>query len=398
MTRTEQDIVIVGGGIAAVRCAQSLRDHGHIGRLTLLTEETEHPYDRPPLSKAMLESQEPRDPVRVLPPEMATTLDIDVRLGHRATAVDTGRRLVTVAGQDEPIGYDSLVIATGTRARALPVLTGLAGVHHLRTADDARAIRDALRPGAALTIVGAGFIGLEVASAARAHGCAVTVVEIAEHPLDHVLGDRLATWLQQWHADRGVTFLCGVMVDHASSENGTVTVTLDDGTDVVSDAVVVGVGVHRDVDWMSTSGIDTHVGLVCDAEGRTSVDGVFGAGDVVCVHRGDSCSPVQHWTAATESGRTVARAVLGLDAEPCLDERYFWSDQAGLRLMSVGGRTAGAELEIVAGDLAAGTFVAHWTEGDRVVGVLGANKVKDFLQGRLAFRAALESAVTADAG
>jgi 3-phenylpropionate/trans-cinnamate dioxygenase ferredoxin reductase subunit len=389
------DVVVVGGGVAAVRCATALRGNGHVGRLTILTEESEHPYDRPPLSKDMLRAEDGRDPTWLLSPDLARELEIDVRLDHEVVGIDTAERLVTCRGHDDAIPYDDLVIATGTRARTLPVLVGVPGVHHLRTADDARSIRAALRPGASLTIVGAGFIGLEVASTARDQGCEVTVVEVAERPLDHVLGDRLAGWLQDRHADRGVVFHCGVTVDRAHSDGGSVTVTLDDGTDISSDAVVVGVGVQRDVDWMSASGIDTHVGLRCDADGRTSVDHVFGAGDVVCVHDGDRCSPVMHWTAAAESGERAARAVLGLEPEPALDEHYFWSDQTGLRLMSVGGRTAAAELHVVSGDLTGDAFVAHWTEGDRVVGVVGAKSVKGFLQGRLAYRAGLEGRTTA---
>lgn len=390
MTRSA-DIVVVGGGIAAVSCAQALRDNGHTGRLTLLTEESEHPYDRPPLSKEMLQSEDPREPSWLLPPDLIAELDIDLRLDHKVIAVDTRHRVLSVADRDVAITYDDLVVATGTRARTLPVLAGLEGVHHLRTADDARSIREVLRRGAPLTIVGAGFIGLEVASSARAHGCAVTIIEVAEHPLAHVLGDRLAAWLQKWHTDQGVQFRCGVSIDRAASTAGRITLTLDDGTDVASEAVVVGIGVDRDVGWLAASGVETHLGLVCDVNGRSRVNNIFGAGDVVCMHVGDACSPVQHWTAAAESGHRVARTMLGLDPEPSLEEHYFWSNQAGLRLMSVGRRTVDAELEIVSGDLAEGKFVAHWTEGDRLVGVIGANSVKDFLRSRNAFRTDSES-------
>lgn len=385
MTR-ESNVVIVGGGVAAVRCAQGLRENGHTGRLTLLTEEAEHPYDRPPLSKDMLHTEKPREPTWLLQPDQAVALDIDVRLQHQGTGVDVHNRTVSVAGRSETIGFDSLVIATGTRARTLPVMAGVHGVHYLRTATDARSIRSDLRPGASLTIVGGGFIGLEVAATARAHGCEVTVVEAAEHPLALALGARLAAWLQQWHTTQGVQFRCGVSVKHSTNKGGKVVVTLDDGAEITSDAVVVGVGVHRDVDWLADSEVRTHVGLVCDIEGRTNIEGIFGAGDVVCVHEGASCSPVQHWTAASESGGRVARTVLGLEQEESLDEHYFWSNQGVLRLMSVGGRTPQAQLEIVSGDLQSGKFVAQWVENGRVVGALGANSARDFLQSRLAFR------------
>ena len=385
----DSNIVIVGGGVAAVRCAQGLRENGHEGRLTLLTEESEHPYDRPPLSKDMLRTENPREPTWLLGPDTAAELAVDVRIQHQGIGVDVDNRTVSVAERSAPIGYDSLIVATGTRARRLPALDGIAGVHYLRTAADARSIRGLLRPGVALTIVGGGFIGLEVAATARAHGCEVTVVEATEHPLELPLGTQLATWLQQWHADNGVHFRCGVAVKRATRWAGQVVVALDDGSELSSDAVIVGVGVHRDVNWLADSGVQTHIGLVCDAEGRTNVEGIFGAGDVVCTHEGSTCSPVQHWTAASESGQRVARTVLGLEPEESLDEHYFWSNQGALRLMSVGGLTPDSQLEVVSGDLESGKFVAHWIENDRVVGVLGANSPKDFLKGRLAFRKGL---------
>ncbi|ANQ75629.1 MULTISPECIES: NAD(P)/FAD-dependent oxidoreductase [Rhodococcus] len=388
----EHDVVIVGGGIAAVRCAQGLRENGHAGRITLLTEESHYPYDRPPLSKDMLRPQNPSEPTWLLDPEEAVALDVDVRTRQEVVSVDVHGRTVSTAGGSEPIGYDSLVVATGTRARRLPVLAGVEGVHYLRTADDAQSIRDALRPGSSVTIVGGGFIGLEIAAMARARGCEVTIVEAAEHPLALALGAELAAWLQQWHTGHGVRFRCGVGVKRASRWAGQVIVTLDDGSDVLSDSVVVGVGVHRDLDWLSASGIRTHVGLVCDVDGRTDVEGVFGAGDVVCTHVDETCAPVQHWTAAGESGQRVARTILGQGPEEWVDEHYFWSNQGALRLMSVGGRTPEAELEIVAGDLESGKFVAHWTENGRVVGVLGANSARGFLQGRAAFVAGLDRA------
>lgn len=391
MTR-ESSVVIVGGGLAAVRCAQGLRGNGHTGRLTVLTEESEHPYDRPPLSKDMLRTEGPCEPSWLLEPAQAIALDVDVRLRHRVIGVDVRNRTVSVADRDDAIGYDNLVVATGTRARTLPALAGVDGVHHLRTAADARSVRSALLPGASLTIIGGGFIGLEVAAAARAEGCEVTVVEAAAHPLELALGTQLAGWLQQWHTDHGVEFRCGVSVDRTTDRAGRVVVFLDDGSELVSDAVVVGVGVDRDTEWLSAAGVSTHVGLVCDDAGRTNVEGIFGAGDVTCVHEGELCSPSQHWTAAGESGRRVARTVLGLEPAPTLDEHYFWSNQGTLRLMSVGGRTPGAQLEITSGDLHGGKFVAQWIEDNRVVGVLGANSPKEFLQGRRRYRESLTRA------
>lgn len=391
MTSLEQDVVIVGGGVAAVRAAQGLRNLSHSGRITIVSEETETPYDRPPLSKDMLLGDNPREAVRLLPDDAAAELDIELLLGRRASGIDTVRKQLLTDSHD-PIGYDSLIIATGTKARRLNFLSDLPGAHHLRTAEDARAIHKALVQRSSLTIVGAGFIGLEIASVAREQDCEVTIVELAERPLIGVLGETLASWLQAWHTERGVTFRCGVSVADASAESGRIEIELGDGSRLLSDAVVVGVGVHRELDWITSSGVTTHVGMVCDATGRTSTPGVFGAGDIVCVHDGGQCRPVQHWTAAVDSGERAARAVLGLEKEPSVSEGYFWSNQSGLRLMSVGHPTPDSRMEIVSGDLGADKFVAQWTAEDgRVVGVVGANSAKDFLRSRLEFRRGLDS-------
>jgi 3-phenylpropionate/trans-cinnamate dioxygenase ferredoxin reductase subunit len=387
----DQNIVLVGGGVAAVRTAQALRDLGHVGPLTLVSEETEEPYDRPPLSKDMLAGDQLGAPTQLFAPDASEKLGVDLLLGRRAARVDTGSKQLLIEAHD-PILYEALVVATGTRARTLPPLSGLSGVHHLRTAQDAKAIHAALIGRSRLTIVGGGFIGLELASVASQHGCEVTIIEVASTPLLGVLGEALAAWLQDWHTRRGVTFRCGVTVEDASLESDLVKLVLDDGSTLIADAVVVGVGVHRELEWLSASGLETHAGLVCDATGRTSTPGVFGAGDVVCVHEHAQCRPSQHWTAAVESGQRTARAVLGLAPVPVVAEEYFWSDQADLRLMSVGHRTPGARMEIVSGELAHDKFVAQWTDEEgRVVAVVGVNSAKDFLRGRMALLRGLES-------
>ena len=387
MTSTDQRIVIVGGGIAAVRTAQMLRNLGHTGQILLVSEEDVPPYDRPPLSKEFLAADVPAEPSALIPAEAADKLDIDLRLSTRAVGVDVSERALLVDA-NQPIPYDALVIATGTRARSLSHLRGVSGVHHLRTVEDARAIEAAIARRSALTIVGGGFIGLEIAAAARRRDCDVTVVEVADRPLAPVLGQTLATWLQRWHTERGVDFRCGVTVDAVGAHGKKLELTLSDGTSVRSGAVVVGVGVHRELDWLQGAGIDTHVGLVCDADGRTSAPGVFGAGDVACIHDASgSCRPVQHWSAAVESAQRVGSTVLGLTPKESARDDYFWSNQGSLRLMSVGHRTATSELEIVTGALADDKFVARWVEQDgRIAGVVGANSPKEFLRGRMAFR------------
>jgi 3-phenylpropionate/trans-cinnamate dioxygenase ferredoxin reductase component len=392
LTPERQRVLVVGGGLAAVRTAQALRELGHVGPVTMLSEELRPPYDRPPLSKTHLLAEQSPDPVELLSAEAAGELDIDLHLGCRAVGLDHDRRTVQVEGVEDLLSYDALVVATGTRARRLDVLDGIAGVHYLRTAEDATSLHGALVPERDVVIIGAGFIGLEVAAAARARGARVTLVEVAERPLAGVLGDQLATWLTDWHRDQGTTVRCGTSVVSATRLDDHVRLELSDQTTLDAGAVVVGVGVQRELEWLSTAGVSTHVGLVCDAEGRSSAPVVFGAGDIVCRHRGSTCSPVLHWTAAAESGRAAARAVLGLAPDPVPSDEYFWSHQGGLRLMSVGGRSADAALSVESGSMVSGKFVAHWSADGRIVGVVAANSARDFLRSRQLYATELEAA------
>ena len=386
MTLAPARVVIVGGGVTAAHTALAVRDLDELCAITVLSEELLPPYDRPPLSKEAL-LREPAPPAAtLLSLEDAQARNIDVRLGHRVVGLDTQARLLSVDGVDGPVPYDKLVIATGTRARSLPVLEGLPRVHHLRTAEDAARIRSSLESKAPLVLVGGGFIGLELAAAARIRDVEVTVVEMAPRPLVGVLGEELATRLQQWHSDRGVTFHCGVTVETAADRGSHIGLELNDGTVLEAGCVVLGVGVHRELDWISRAGVETHVGVVCDHDGRTNVPGIFAAGDIVCVHDADSCSALAHWTAAVESGQRVARSLLDLPAEPEVAEEYFWSYQGDLRLMSVGHRSASSHLHVVSGDLDSGKFVVEWREGDVVVGAVAANSARDFLSSRMSLR------------
>jgi 3-phenylpropionate/trans-cinnamate dioxygenase ferredoxin reductase subunit len=391
MDVTPERIVIIGGGVAAVRTAQAVRDLDERCTITVLSEESLPPYDRPPLSKEALLTQPAPPPTTLLSLEEAAELGIDLRLGHRVIGLDAEARLVEAEGADGPVPYDKLVLATGTRARSLPLLQGLPRVHHLRTAEDAARIRSSLESNERVVLVGGGFIGLEVAAAARIRGVEVTVVEVAAQPLAGVLGEELASCIQQWHSDRGVRFHCGASITGATDLGTHIELSLDDGTVLEAGCVVLGVGVHRDLDWIARAGVATHVGVVCDQEGRTNVPEVFAAGDIACMHDGDVCRPVSHWTAAVESGQRVARGLLGLEQEREVDEAYFWSYQGDLRLMSVGHRTSSAEMHLVSGELASGKFVVEWREGDEVVGAVAATSARDFMRSRLALRRSKEA-------
>lgn len=270
MSRGQRGIVIVGAGLAGVRTAEKLRDLGYPGRIRLLSEEEEHPYDRPPLSKDFLVGKRGEETIRLSPPGQYAAQGIELELGTRVTGVDPRSGTLGLADGTE-VGYQQLVVATGARPRPLEALPASAAVHYLRTADDARRLAAALTPGARVAVIGAGFIGLEVASAALSLGGTATVVEMAALPLAGVVGTGPARWLRSWHAARGVEFRCGVTVMDGRDLGGVQRLQLSDGTAVVADVVVVGVGVIRETGWLSSAGLDVHLGLVCDPAGRTGL-------------------------------------------------------------------------------------------------------------------------------
>jgi len=391
MTVAPSRVVIVGGGVAAAHTAQAVRDLDESCAITILSEELLPPYDRPPLSKEALLRDPSPPPTTLLSLEDVGARNIDLRLGHRVVGLDTEARLLHVDGVEGPVPYDKLVIATGTRARSLPLLEGFPRVYHLRTVKDAARIRSSLEQKLPLVLVGGGFIGLELAAAARIRDVEVTVVEMAPRPLVGLLGEEVAKRLQQWHSDRGVSFHCGVTVETAADRGTHLELRLSDGTVLEAGCVVLGVGVHRELDWISRAGVETHVGVVCDNDGRTNVPGIFASGDIACLHDADSCSALAHWTAAIESGQRVARSLLGLPSERENAEEYFWSYQGDLRLMSVGHRSASAQMHVVSGDLDSGKFVVEWREGDVVVGAVAANSARDFLRSRVALRQSNEA-------
>jgi len=377
-------IVIAGGGLAAVRTAQTLRGLGHSGEIVLLSAERELPYDRPPLSKAFLAGELPEDGIRLIDQQTVQEQKLTVELGARVVALDRAARRVTV--QDgRQVAYDKLVIATGAEARTLPVFAERDAVFSLRTADDSRRLATYVREGRSLAVVGAGFIGLEVAATARKSGCPVTVIEALDAPLLGAVGPDIAGWLQSRHAAEGVAFRCGVTVGSVSAAAAGVRLHLSDGSTVDADAVVVGVGVVRQVGWLADAGLEVSGGLVCDTAGRTNDPDVFGAGDIVCHRTARGVEPVGHWTAAVNSARRVAHAVLDLEVPEVPDDGFFWSDQYNLRLQGAGRIEAAGEMVVVSGALADDTFVAHFKTGDRITGVFASNSSREFLRHRMNF-------------
>jgi 3-phenylpropionate/trans-cinnamate dioxygenase ferredoxin reductase subunit len=328
-------IVIVGGGLAAQRCAQTLRARGYEGAVRIVCGEPEPPYDRPPLSKEFLAGEVEEESIALRPPAWYEANEIDLILGRRATRLDPAtKRLELDDGTALP--YERLLIATGSQARRLPNLEGWPNVHYLRTLADARRLRAELRLGAGLVIVGAGFIGQEVAATARQAGAEVTIVEALATPLGPILGDAVGRWLVDLHRDRDVRVLLSARLSRAHGNGRVDELVLEDGRRLGCDAVVVGIGVAPAAQWLAGSGLEAD-GVLTDPAGRTSVPDVFAAGDVARSFdpRFGLHARAEHWETAARQGAAAAKAMLGEDPTPP-PLPSFWSDQYGHRIQYVG--------------------------------------------------------------
>ncbi|MFT4263186.1 MAG: NAD(P)/FAD-dependent oxidoreductase, partial [Nocardioides sp.] len=311
---TGRRLVVVGGSLAGVRAVEGARAAGWSGPITVLSAEPHQPYDRPPLSKELLAVGGPSEAVPLRSAETLAELDIDLRLSTPALGLDPERRVVRVPGEE--IAYDALVIATGSRPRSLPgsraVEGAAAGVHQLRGLDDARALREALDAGGPVVVIGAGFIGSEVASAARARGLPVTLVEAAPRPLARAMSETAAEHLVAIHHHAGVDVLLGATVAEIRVDGGRVAaVVLDDGRELPAAVVVLGLGATPETAWLAGSGIELDAvgGVVVDPAMATSLAHVWAAGDCASL----AGHPGQHWTAAAEQGRLAGANAAGGD-------------------------------------------------------------------------------------
>ena len=329
-------VLIAGGGLAAQRCCQTLRSGGFEGPIRVICEEDRLPYDRPPLSKDVLSGD--RDPGKLAfrPGEWYREHGIDLLLGERAVALDPGIRTITLASGGV-LSYDAALVATGSRPRKLPGTESFANAHTLRTVEDALRLRAALRAGDRLIVVGAGFIGLEVAATARRLALEVTVLEAAPAPLLRVLPPELAAWFVELHRSEGVEVLLSAHVARfGEGPLGAEWVQLTDGRRLECDALVIGIGIEPATEWLEGSGLDP-AGVKVDGSGRSEAPDVFAAGDSA-----RPLDPVwnehtrsEHWEAAARQALQVGRAILGVElAPPVLAS--FWTDQYGLRVQLVG--------------------------------------------------------------
>jgi len=385
MSHDFDDIAIVGGGLAAVRTAQGLRELGFRGRIHMYSDESAPPYDRPPLSKDFLTGELDTDGLHLLNDKALATLDLEIHLDSEVVALDPGgRRLALADGTSVP--YGRLVVATGAQARRLPGLSPSPRIHYLRTIDDAHALRTALTHASRITVVGTGFIGLEVASSVRHLGLEVDVVAADEGPMIGIVGRQLSRWLTDLHTAHGVRMTNSVVVSSVEESATGVSLTLGDGASRSSDLVVVGVGVSRELQWLREAGLAVDRGLVCDVDGRTSDPFVFGVGDIVCMHTGAEHEDLQHWTAAADSARRTAHALMEVERTHDLGDGFFWTEQHGHRLQFVGTADADADMDVLSGSIDEGKFVAHLRSGPTVTGVFASNSPREFLEARRAFQ------------
>ena len=378
---TDDVYVIIGASLAGAKAAETLRDEGFTGRVVLIGEESELPYERPPLSKGYLLGNDPRDGGRVHDADWYAENHVELRLGTVANDLDATRRLITLHPADS-LHYDKLLLATGSRVRTLTIPgSDLTGVHYLRTLDHADALLAGLRAGGSVVVVGAGWIGLETAAAARHHGCSVTVVEMDSLPLRRVLGDEVATVYRDLHVAHGVNFRFGAGLSEFRGEDGHVTgVLLADGTVLPADLVAVGVGIRPAVELAEDAGLRIDNGIVTDATLRTSDENIWACGDVVSWFHPllNAQIRVEHWANALNGGPAAARSMLG-KGEDYAPVPYFFSDQYDLGMEYAGWVTPGGYDAVVfrgdptvAGD-AAPEFIAFWVAGGRVLAGMNAN-------------------------
>lgn len=359
--------MIVGGGLAAARTAEQLRRAEYAGPVTIVSDEVHLPYDRPPLSKEVLRSE--IDDTALKPREWYDEKDITLRLGQAATGVDTAAQTVTLA-DGTSLGYDELVIATGLVPRRIPSLPDLEGIRVLRSFDECMALRSHASSAKKAVVIGAGFIGCEVAASLRGLGVDVVLVEPQPTPLASVLGEQIGALVTRLHRDEGVDVRTGVGVAEVRGDGHVQTVVLTDGTELSADLVVVGIGSHPATSWLEGSGIEVDNGVVCDEAGRTSAPHVWALGDVASWRDATGHQVrVEHWSNVADQTRVVVPALLGREVPSAVVVPYFWSDQYDVKIQCLGEPEADDTVHIVEDD--GRKFLAYYERDGALVGVVG---------------------------
>ncbi|KUI26043.1 pyridine nucleotide-disulfide oxidoreductase [Mycobacterium sp. IS-1496] len=364
---TSGGIVIVGGGLAAARTAEQLRRSEYPGPVTIVSDEDHLPYDRPPLSKEVLRSE--TDDVTLKPAEFYQENDITVLLGAGAATLDTVGKTITLTDGRE-IGYEELVIATGLVPKRIPTFPDLTGIHVLRNFDESLKLREEAGSARRAVVIGAGFIGCEVAASLRKLDVEVVLVEPQPAPLASVLGQQIGELVARLHRAEGVDVRCGVGVAEVKGQDRVQSVVLSDGTEVEADLVVVGIGSRPATDWLDGSGITLDNGVVCDAEGRSSAPHVWAIGDVASwLDTVGNQVRVEHWSNVADQARVMVPAMLGQDVPGVVSVPYFWSDQYDVKIQCLGEPEADDTVHIVEDD--GRKFLAYYERDGVVAGVVG---------------------------
>lgn len=378
MPPAKETFVIVGAGLCGSRAAEVLRKEGFDGRILLCGEEPDPPYDRPPLSKEFLAGEIEADAITLHPQQFYSEQRIDLELGRAVTTIDPGRHTLTWADGNS-LRYDKLLLATGSQARRLPLPGGdLEGVHYLRTLADAKRLRAALAGAGRVAVVGAGFIGCEVAAVARTRGAAVTLLEALPAPLHRVLGPEAGARITRLHSDHGVEVRCGARIEAFVGEDGRVRgVRLAGGEVVECEACVVGVGIVPAAAMAAAAGIDCADGVVVDAGCATAAPDVFAAGDVANWPFRGGRLRVEHWDNALNQAQVAAKSMLGQQASygPV---PYFWSDQYDWKLQYLG-HAARWDRLAVRGDLESDSFAVFYLDGERAAAALVVNRPREIM-------------------
>ncbi len=398
MSGSDAGVVIVGAGLGGIRVAESLRANDYDGPITLIGAESHPPYDRPPLSKSVLLGKDDR--VDLKPAEFFDESSIGLRVGERVSAISPDDHTVTVEKLDDPassetVGYDTLILATGLSPRTLPGTDGVSGIHVLRSIDDALALRGEIIDASTAVVVGAGFIGCEVAASLNQRGITVTLVEPAPTPLAAALGTEVGALVTRLHQANGVDVRTGVGVEEiltdvsqepaSPGDTGTAQgmkvrgVRLADGSEVTADIVVVGIGSIPVVDYLDGSGIElapreSGGGIACDENGATSAPDIYALGDVANWRlESGKTRRVEHWTHTVEQATVVAHRIAKTDAMIPATPAYFWSDQYNLKIQVLGRPESTDQLHLVDDD---GTkFLGYYSRDGILTGVVGAGKV-----------------------
>jgi NADPH-dependent 2,4-dienoyl-CoA reductase/sulfur reductase-like enzyme len=382
-------IAVVGASLAGLTAARALRDQSYDGRIVVIGDEVHAPYDRPPLSKEFLAGAASPDDIALGTPDDAE-LGLEWRLGTTAVGLDRPGRSVLLDDGSE-IRADGVVLATGARARRLAGSDGLDGVHVLRSLDDAIALREDLATAGRLVVIGAGFIGAEVASTARRLGLDVTVVEAMPVPLAGPLGADMGAACAALHADHGTRLLLGTGVARLVGTSRVEAVELVDGTRLPADVVLVGIGALPNIEWLADSGVALGNGVLTDARGVTNIPGVVAVGDCAASWSVSAQRHVriEHWTHALQQPATAVATLLGGEGAAPASVPYFWSDQYGARIQFAGSRREDDVVRVVEGSCAERSFLVVYERDGVPVAVLGMNQSRLFTRWRRQLRSAV---------